>query len=233
MLPALALGAASSAMNLVGGIMTNNANRDMQRENRRWEEEMANSAYQRAVADMTKAGLNPALMYGKGGPSDTPSVAPPTFNDPTKGMDLAGLARFGGLDLPKLALEKQVADAQTVKILEEAGNVSADSELKRAALPVALRAPEKFGRELKLLDKDIELRGFSAKSEEQRLNWETLRGRFFGDLLSGYDGAQSDVDAFAKWLKSFFTSDPHGKGQGDRNGGPNSARRLEDNMLKR
>lgn len=34
--------------------------------NRKWQEEMSNSAYQRAVADMQKAGLNPAMMFANG-----------------------------------------------------------------------------------------------------------------------------------------------------------------------
>jgi len=63
---------------VVGGLFgksgqekANEMNLQIARENRAWQEKMTNSAYQRAAADMDKAGLNRILALGK--PASTPS----------------------------------------------------------------------------------------------------------------------------------------------------------------
>lgn len=64
--------------------------------NKAWQEHMSNTAYQRAVEDMRKAGINPILAYQQGGAS-TPGGAQGTISGASMGLASSSAASASAL----------------------------------------------------------------------------------------------------------------------------------------
>lgn len=65
--------------------------------NRNWQEHMSSTAYQRAVEDMRKAGINPILAYANGGAS-TPGGSGATITGASMGMPSASALSVSALN---------------------------------------------------------------------------------------------------------------------------------------
>lgn len=116
-------GLAGAAADYFGGKSANNANAQQAKDQMAFQERMSNTSYQRAVADMRAAGLNPALAYQQGGAS-TPSGAQAHMENAS--------ARIGGTVTNALATAMQAKQIQA-----GIDNTKADTIQKLANAKVA------------------------------------------------------------------------------------------------
>ncbi len=98
---------ASSAASYIGGKRQNAANLAAAREQMAFQERMSSTAYQRSMADMRKAGLNPILAYKQGG-AQTPS------GQTYQAQNVLGTAARAGVDTYMASTSAKQTAAQTV-----------------------------------------------------------------------------------------------------------------------
>lgn len=119
------LGAAIAGVgDILGGIFGGHSAREQNREEREWQERMANTQYQRGVKDMRAAGLNPAMIYGKG-PMSAPvsGGARQSEGEPMARSIGAAAERTAGLALMKAQIA-DIASAAELKRQEKNESVA-------------------------------------------------------------------------------------------------------------
>lgn len=196
-LAAVAIPAGITALGqMIGGNQQNAANAKQARLNREFQERMSNTAYQRTVADMRAAGLNPALAYQQGGASS------PSGATSAPQQNVLGNATTSAVAAAQAAASIQQTRALTTKTMEETRQVKQDSDFRHTfrgvefatrlnqlmesgALAAARGQPSWIKRIIEQAEADLKLTQTGARQAAADANIKELLNRPM--LKKGYE----------------------------------------------
>lgn len=118
----LGIGGVVGGSGLLGGLFTNSANAREARRARKTAINLANTAHQREVKDLRKAGLNPILSAGGSG-AMTPTLATAQYENPAKDI---GSDVLSGLQMADAMSKIELQGAQSAKLNAETAKLNAE-----------------------------------------------------------------------------------------------------------
>lgn len=168
----------SSGINAGMQAATNAASAREASKNRKFQMRMSNTQYQRSMADMKKAGLNPMLAFSQGGAS-TPSGSQASFDAPrvqdalSKGISTALEIKRVKKEIKGVDAQADLAIASTKLRQEEQKILNTNADAVKARLP-AVKAQAKADKK----HADIDTQNAGVDAIMDRL--QRLRNVIFG-----------------------------------------------------
>lgn len=158
---AIAAGAAIYGANKSssGQAGANQMNYLINKEQMQFQERMSNTAYQRAVNDMSKAGLNPALAYSQGGAS-SPAGSSAHMENPDAAYGNFGRDIASAVQLSMIKAQKENIEADTTLKTSTAAQAEANVALLRTTKERVGAEYDKIRQEVANLRTENDLRQF-------------------------------------------------------------------------
>lgn len=177
----------NSDKNIQMQMQTNQFNAQQAQINRDYQTQMSNTAYQRASADMQKAGLNPAMMFGSGSAASSPGGSVATAQSPRSER----VSPFAGLGQ---AVSQGVNAAVSMKTLdkmtEEIANLRAQEALTAAHTATEAERPEQVRAGTVLTRNE-------AENIAARYNAAKLEGVSAKDILNMPEWLRSELNQWS------------------------------------
>lgn len=145
----------------MGAHSANTGNKKLAREQMAFQERMSNTSYQRSIADMEAAGLNPALMYSQGGASTPGGATAHMTNEASPGISSAMDAKRLAADLNNLEAQNSNLKSQNELINSQVFGQALNNDLTAAKIPAAKLESEidqsDFGKSIRYINRVLPL----------------------------------------------------------------------------